>query len=201
MPKTVTFTLKGISPYSQSKPHLEEMLPGESHEDHRNRTWRSHMHYTKEGKVYIPPGAIKNCVSQSAKFLSISVPGKGKATYTKHVEAGIACIKPILLGINANEVESELLFLPSDGKPGSGKRVWKRYPVIHYWSGEVELIILDETVLQTSAHTGNPVLQDICEGAGQYIGLGRFRPRNNGHYGRFIIENFKVTDISLDQVA
>jgi hypothetical protein len=201
MPKLVSFTLIGISPYSQSKPHLTDMLPGESHEDYRARTWHEHLHRTKDGDVYIGPDAIKNCVSESAKFLNISIPGKGKNTYTKHVEAGVACIKPIMLGIKAKNVQSETLFLPADGRRGSGKRVWKTYPVMYEWSGVVELVILDETVLQTSARSGNTVLQDVVEGAGQYIGLGRFRPRNNGHYGRFKIEDFEVGELSVEQAA
>ena len=41
------------------------------------------------GVVFIPPNSLKNCLSEAAKFLSISVPGKGKATYTKNFEAGI----------------------------------------------------------------------------------------------------------------
>jgi len=192
MPTIATFTIQGISPYSQSRPHLAEMEPNESPDDYRKRTWRSHLHVDKDGEVIIPPGAIKNCVSEASKFMSIAVPGKGKATYTKHVEAGTACVRPVVLGIKASDVDSETLFLPSDGVRGSGKRVWKRYPIIPEWGGEVELIVLDETVLQTSRATNNPVLQDIVEGAGQYIGLGRFRPRNNGFYGRFIVEDFKL---------
>jgi hypothetical protein len=192
MPVIVTFALKGISPYSQSKPHLEEYLPGESHDDYRKRTWRSHLHVDKNGLVIIPPSGIKNMTSEAAKYLNIGIPGRGKATYTKNVEAGVACIKPVELGIKATDVQSETLFLPADGKRGSGKRVWKTYPIIYEWGGDVELIVLDEIVLQTSRATDNPVLQDICEGGGQYKGLGRFRPANNGWYGRFMIENFKV---------
>jgi hypothetical protein len=199
--KTVTFTIRGASQYSQSKPHLDEYGPGESHDDYRNRTWRSHLHVDKDGYVLIPPGAIKNCVSEAAKFLNISVPGKGKNTYTKHVEAGVACIRPVELGIRAADVRPETLFLPADGKRGSGKRIWKTYPTMPEWGGDVELIILDETVLQTSRTTGHSVLQDIVEGAGQFIGLGRFRPRNNGYYGRFSIERFQVLETSLAQAA
>jgi hypothetical protein len=124
--------------------------------------------------------------------MNIKIPGGGKQTYTKNVEAGVAVIKPVTLNIKAKDVVSETLFLPSDGRRGSGKRVWKQYPTLPEWGGEVELVILDETVLQTSQRTGNAVMQDICEGAGQYIGLGRFRPRNNGYYGRFTVENFRV---------
>jgi len=192
MPATCTFVLKGISPYSQSKPHLEEYEPGESHDDYRKRTWRSHLHVDKNGEVFIPPGGIKNCISEAAKFMSIKVPGGGKATYTKNVEAGVAVIKPVMLGVKAKDVVSETLFLPSDGKRGSGKRVWKTYPQMLEWGGDVEVIILDETVLQTSQRSGNPVLQDIIEGGGQYIGLGRFRPRQNGWYGRYTVEDFRV---------
>jgi hypothetical protein len=190
--KIVTFHLTGASPYSQSRPHLDEYLDGESHDDFRRRTWRSHLHVDKDGWVFSTPASIKNCLSESAKFMNIGIPGKGKSTYTKHCEAGVACIEPIRLGIKAADVQSETLFLPADGRRGSGKRVWKTYPILPEWSGDVELVILDETVLQTSKRTGNPVLQDIAESAGQFIGLGRFRPKNNGWYGRFTVEDFMV---------
>jgi hypothetical protein len=192
MPIIVNFVITGIASYSQSKPHLSDMQPNESHDDYRQRTWRAHLHVDRDKKVFIPPSAIKNCLSEGAKFMNIGVPGKGKATYTKHFEAGLAVIKPISLGILAKDVESETLFLPADGRRGSGKRVWKTYPVLPSWEGKVEVIVLDETCLHTSQRTGNTILQDVCEGSGQYIGLGRFRPRNNGHYGRFVIKDFVV---------
>ena len=201
MPKIATFTLVGIAPYSQSKPHLTELEPGESHDDFRKRTWRHHLHTTKDGEVFIPPDAIKNCIAQAAKFMNLSIPGKGKSTFTKHVEAGVACIKPLMLHIKAKDVVGETLFLPSDGRPGSGKRVWKTYPRIDDWQAEVELIILDETVLQTSQRTGTSVLEEIVHGAGQYVGLGRFRARNNGFYGRFRIENFEVSEMTAIAAA
>src|SRR5262245_41948837 len=179
MPIIVKFKIKGIAPYSQSRPHVEEQEPNESHDDYRKRTWRSHLHVSKDGDVYIPPDSIKNCISEAAKYLGIKIPGKANEKYTKNFEAGIACIKPVDLGIRADNVQSETLFLPSNSKRGGGSRVWKTYPCIPEWDGNVELIVLDETVLQTSRTSGNPVLQDIAESAGQFIGLGRFRPRNN----------------------
>ena len=41
--------------------------------------------------------------------------------------------------------------------------------------------ILDETVTED-------VFKNILEQAGAFIGIGRFRPRNNGFYGRFKVE-------------
>ena len=120
------------------------------------------------------------------------MPSKGKATYTKNFEAGVMVATPASLGINRDEVEMEALFLPSDGRRGGPKRVMKYYPIIPEWETEAEFVILDETVLQTSAKDKTrTVFQDVLEGAGQFIGLGRFRPRNNGFYGRFNVGSIK----------
>lgn len=190
--KTLVAHLKSASPYSQSKHYVKDLEQGESQDDNYKRTWRSHLHTDKEGIVFIPPNGLKNCLSEAAKFMSISVPGKGKATYTKHFEAGVAAPKPASLGIRAEEVTMEPLFLPSDGKRGGGKRVWKYYPVIPSWEADVEFIIFDETVLQSSVmDKKKTVFEIVLEGAGQFIGLGRFRPRNNGYYGRFDVVSVK----------
>lgn len=186
----------GVSPYSQSKHYDVERLQGEGLDDYAQRTWRNHMHINKDGEVFIPPNAFKNCLSQSALYMKISIPGGGKSTYTKHFEAGVACSKPILTGIKAAEVEYEKLFLPADGKRGSGKRVWKYCPYMPTWGGIVEVLVLDETVLQTSKVTGCTILEDVCRGAGQFIGLGRFRPRQNGYYGRFDVTRINETKMA-----
>lgn len=180
--------IQGISPYSQSKHYELDKLQGEGQDDYYQRTWKNHLH-TRNGEVFIPPNAFKNCLSEAAKYMNLSVPGKGKNTYTKHFEAGVQISRPIMLGIKAEDVKCEKLFLPSDGKRGGSKRVWKYYPYLEQWRGVIECLILDETCLQTSRTTGATILEDVCRGAGQYIGLGRFRPRNNGYYGRFDVLN------------
>jgi hypothetical protein len=213
--RVVNVTLQGTSPYSQSKHYVKDANQGESQDDCYRRTWREHMHTDVKGEVFIPPTSIKNCLSEAAQFMSIPVPGKGKATYTKNFEAGIIVAKPIYIfhsnlpkplsaEVSAktkqewvpymrDEVEHEALFLPSDGKRGGSKRVMKYYPVFPEWRGDAELIIVDETVLQTSARDKNrTVLQEVLEGAGQFIGIGRYRPRKNGYYGRFEILSFEI---------
>lgn len=175
----------GVTPYSQSKFYEVEKLQGEGNDDYYQRTWRNHMHTNQDGEVFIPPNGFKNCLSEAAKYMNIPIPGKGKATYTKHFEAGVQVVRPILTGLKAAEIQCEKLFLPADGRRGSGKRVWKYFPYMPNWTAVVEVIVLDETVLQTSKTTGASILEDVCRGAGQFIGLGRFRPRQNGYYGRF----------------
>jgi hypothetical protein len=132
--------------------------------------------------VYIPPMAFKNCIAEAAKYLSIQIPGKGKSTYTKHFEAGVLVMDPVYLGIKADEVKGELLFLNADGKRGGSKRVDKMYPYIPEWQQDVTFYILDETITKD-------VFIEHLDQAGKFIGIGRFRPRNNGFYGRFEVLN------------
>jgi len=132
--------------------------------------------------VFIPPMAFKNAMSDAAKFLGMQIPGKGKATYTKHIEAGVMVTEGLDLGVKPEDVRGEWLFVPSDGKRGGGRRVEKCFPVIDKWKGRVTFIVLDETV------TEEP-FRYILEQAGAFIGIGRFRPRNNGFYGRFTVES------------
>lgn len=179
-----TVELEGISPYSQSKHHVTPKKERELPKDYEERTWRERMHVNKDGYVFIPPMAFKNCVAEIAKFLGIQIPGKGKSTYTKHFEAGILVTDEVLLPIKKADVQGEWLFLPSDGKRGSGTRVDKCYPVIPEWKATVVFYILDEIITKD-------VFEDHLSKAGQFIGIGRFRPRNNGFYGRFKLNKVK----------
>ena len=183
--KTITATLESVSPYSQSKYHGTEKLPKESSSDYEKRTWRERLHINSEGYVFIPPMAFKNCLSEVAKFLSIQIPGKGKSTYTKHFEAGVIVTDAVVLKVKKDDVPGEWLFVPADGVRGSGKRVENCFPVINDWKGEVAFHILDDTITPD-------VFEQHLREAGSFIGIGRFRPRNNGFYGRFSVKKIKV---------
>lgn len=182
--KTVIATLESASKYSQSRHYSVDKLEKESAHEYEKRTWRERLHVDQNGNVLIPPMAFKNCLSEAAKFLSLSIKGKGKATYTKHFEAGIIVLEPLILPLKKKDVSCEVLFVPSDGKRGGGKRVEKYFPVIHEWAGDVVFNILDETVTKD-------VFEKHLAEAGKFIGIGRFRPRNNGFYGRFNVVKVK----------
>lgn len=179
--KTVKVKLSSISPYSQSKAYEVERLNKEQDKDYEARTWKERLHTTETGEVFIPAQAFKNALSDAAKYLSIKIPGKRNNTYTKHIEAGILVVKDALLGIKKGEVQGEWLHVPSRAERGGGTRVWKCFPIIPKWSAEVEYLVLDETVTEE-------VFKYHLEQAGSFIGLGRFRPRNNGYYGRFKVD-------------
>ena len=185
--KTIIAKIKGVSPYGQSMAIQSVKNTGEGHDDFENRTWRERMHVDSNGTVFIPPMAIKNMLSDCARFLSESVPGKGKATYTKNFEAGILVTTPINLGIKADTVQGLRLFVPSDGKKGGGSRVWKTFPVMQEWGGEVEIFLLDPLLIAKPEK-----VKEYLEHAGKFIGLGFFRPRNGGYFGRFEVTDFET---------
>jgi len=176
--KKAIATVVSASPYSQSKFYRTEKLEKERPDAYEERTWRDRLHVNKDGYVFIPPMAFKNCLSEAAKFLSIQIPGKGKSTYTKHFEAGVLITEPLVLPIKKEDVPGEWFHVPSDGRRGGSTRVLKCFPVIQEWQGDVEIFILDQTITES-------VLKHHFQEAGKFIGIGRFRPRNNGFYGRF----------------
>ena len=76
------------------------------------------------------------------------------------------------------KVERLALHVPSDGKAGGGKRVWKCFPVVKKWTCEVEIEILDDIITEQ-------LLAAAFDFAGKYIGVGSFRPEKRGYFGRY----------------
>ena len=182
-----TVTLKGTTPYSQSRVLQTPCQPGESKDAHDQRYWREHIHADDNG-VFIPPMAIKNCLADVARYLGESVPGKGKSTYTKHFEAGTLVVDPIYLGIKQDKIQGERIYVSSDGKKNGSSKVWRTYPVIPPgWTGEAKIILLDPILIDKPDK-----VKQYLEQAGRFIGIGRFRPRNGGYYGRFEVVKFEV---------
>lgn len=177
--KIATCHFKSNSAYSQSKFIEVPKKPKESSADYEDRTWRERVHTDDNGFIIIPPMALVNCVKEAAKYLSIPIPGEGKSRYTKHFESGIIPGTDIItMPIKKSDVIKESLFVPSNGERGGGKRVLKHFPLITEWEGQFTFYILDDKITQD-------VFEQVVDAAGQLIGIGRFRPRNWGYYGRF----------------
>lgn len=176
--------LRSISTYGQSKFHQTPKLNKELSADYEDRTWREKAHSNEQGQVYIPGTMFANSLREASKYLSIQVPGKGKSTYTKHFESGIMVLDNLLLPIQKVDLKSVTVFVPSDGRVGGGKRVIKHFPIIHEWSGEVTYHIIDDIITAD-------IFEQVLKASGQLIGIGYFRPRNRGYYGRFEVENIE----------
>lgn len=176
---TAVVRIEGASSLSQGRPVMTERGERETADDHENRTWRERMHVTPDGYVLIPPMAFKNCTDEAAKRLAIPIKGRGKATYTKVFEAGSMVVEPLILQIKCEDVPGERLFLPIPGQ--MGKRVWKWFPLITEWGGDVTWHLLDDLITRD-------IFERVINAAGAMVGIGRFRPANRGYYGRFKAE-------------
>lgn len=179
--------LRSTTPYSQSRFHQTPKLDKENSQDYETRTWRERMHTNEKGFITIPPMAFKNCLRDAAQFLSMQIPGKGKSTYSKHFQAGILVVDETVLKVKAKDVEGEWLHVPSDGRQGGTTRVLKCFGKIPKWEAEVKFYALDDVITL-------PVFKKHLEEAGSLIGIGRFRPRNGGYYGRFEVLSVKEVE-------
>ena len=185
--KIAITNIVGKTPYSQSANVDKEVhpeKPKESKDDYEKRTWRHRMHVGTGGFVEIPPTALTGSIKSAARRLQIQVPNKGKTQFTKYFEAGIDVAGPLVLTTKGEDVACDRLFVPSDGRPGGGKRVWRYFPRIDKWGGEVTWYVLDDIITES-------VFTQVLRSAGLLVGIGRFRPENRGFYGRFTVDSVK----------
>lgn len=175
---TATVSLSSLSPYSPSR-RVEERLPKEPWDDYEKRVWKDRAHYNPDGHVIIPPMAFKRSIEAAAKFLRMRIPGKDRSEFGKHFVAGVLVPTCLALPITRDTLEGESLYLSSRGIRGD-MDVLKIEPCIREWSGTVTYYILDETI------TKDVFMKHLTE-AGNFIGIGRFRPMNGGYYGRYSV--------------
>lgn len=180
--KTATAYLRSISPYSQSAFHDTPKMDKERPDDYEFRTWANRCHATEDGNIFIPPMCFKKALETAARFLGEQIKGRGKSTYTKHFKAGVLVTDALTLPLKKAQIEGEVFFVPADGKAGGGSRVKRKFPVIRDWAGPVTFYILDDTITED-------VFERHLREAGNFIGIGRFRPENGGFYGRFAVES------------
>ena len=181
-----TAEIKPVTPYSQNRYVGVPKKPKETDTDYENRTWMERAHVNQDGSIIIPKMAFKHALVAAAQYSGEQIPGKGKQTYTKNYRGGVAVFEDIELPIKKEDVVAEWVFVPADGKRGGGRRVWKCFPVVpaDKWKCELVLYILDETITKD-------VFVKHLEEAGKYIGVGRFRPQNQGEYGRYGVGKVK----------
>jgi len=185
--------IEGITPYSQSRFTLNEFekREKESHEDYDERVWREKAHYNKDGNVVIPQMAFKTSLQSAAQYLGIQIAGKGKATYTKHFVSGVLVMNPpvIIPHYTRETVEMEMVHCASNGMKGAAAKgkVWRRFPVMPEWSCEVVFDVLDDIITEE-------VFITHLRQAGQFRGIGRFRPESGGYYGRFSVKNYEWSE-------
>jgi hypothetical protein len=181
--KTFTITINGVSDFMFGKKAVSKKGTNETHDQYEDRVWKEQIHQAN-GECFIQPFAFKNALESAARWLSMGIPGEGKKTYTKRFASGVLVVDRMLLlntkgkAVKVDDVEPVRIFAPSDGKRGSGKRVWRIFPTVHDWNTVAVIHVLDDKITEE-------VLAAHVKAAGQFIGLGSMRVENGGINGRF----------------
>jgi len=179
--KICTATLKSVTPVSLSRLHDTPKIEKERPDEYEARTWREKSRYDEKGLAYIPGIAFKMALDSAAKFLSLQIPGKGKATFTKHFLSGVICADNMSLGVTRDDMQSVTINANADGVRGSGKRVKRTFPIVPKWAGELSFYVLDDTIPKD-------VFERVLKESGRFIGVGQYRPQQGGTNGRFDVE-------------
>lgn len=136
-----------------------------------------HAYLDEKGVPYIPCEHIRGSMINAGSYVKSKVGNSRKSM--KNIVAGMFFVIP------------ERIMLPSefeiDKRSAVNKNIKARVisirPKWNQWSAEFELHIDNDTITKETAKT-------ILEYAGQYVGIGSFRPECNGMFGRFEIKSF-----------
>lgn len=188
--RQTTCTLHSLSPLSQSAFTDSPKKKDETHDEHAFRIWREKMHVA-DGEVYVPGMAIKYAIDEAAKRMGRPT-GKsgGKELFGKYFQAGVQVDSNVLLGVKADDVQPTKVMCDPGGKKGKqgGSRVPRYFPHIPKWSGKLSITVFDETI-------SKELLEETVQYAGVFVGVGQFRPENQGAFGRFQAKDWKWNEL------
>jgi hypothetical protein len=81
-------------------------------------------------------------------------------------------------------IELERIHANADGVRGSGKRVWRNFPRIDKWAGQVTFHVIADEIT-------DEIFEETVTYAGVAVGVGRFRPERGGYFGRYNADHFQ----------
>jgi len=179
---TAEMKIVSTAPYSPSKMMPESKGGDEGWDVFERRMWMKKAHISKEaGTVIIPQIAFHKAITAGAGRLGMKLVNKGKATYKGRFVSGIIVSAPLDTKQTLTEDDCIWISAHADGNKtasGRGTRVPRCFPILMSWAGALVIQVLDDAITL-------PILEEHVNYAGQFIGVGRWRPENGGYNGRF----------------
>src|SRR6266849_10311341 len=165
--KTVTVTIKGISPMLM---HSFPMVPIEGIEKKTPQEQAELCLYRLDGQgtIYVPGNALQRCLVGAASYSK----GKGRGSLVR-VAAAALFVRPDALIVKPQTwvIDSCPVVVPV-----TRGRVVRHRPRFDEWSLEFE-VDYDETLMKEWE------VRKIVDDAGQRVGLLDFRPEKKGPFG------------------
>lgn len=144
-----------------------------------NKRAEYHCFRNKDEQCYIPADHIKGALINAGSYLKAKVGGRSKSM--KILVAACFSVSPDEIIIPE--------FDAIDRRSAVNRNIKARVIVVRpkwtNWEAEFELMVQEKTITKET-------IKELIEIAGNLVGIGSFRPTNNGSFGRF-----KLTGIEL----
>lgn len=125
-----------------------------------------------EGKLYQPSDHLIGALVKAGT--NFKVGGRGKKTFKEFIKGGVFIYPDAIIHKNQNyEIDKRRVVV-------NRSAIMRVRPMLNIWSLDFELQILSNEITFEE-------MNKIMVYAGEYIGIGDFRPR----FGRFIVTEFK----------
>lgn len=182
--------IEGITPYMQMKmddKSLEEWEKNRNLIIERNDISKDdlsralfHAYYDTDG-FYIPSEHIRGGLIDAGNLVKAKVGNRTKSM--KNIVAGMFFVEPEKIRITNDFV--------IDKRSAVNQKIKARIicirPRWNQWTVTFTLVVDNDTITDAT-------IKQILEYAGQYCGIGSFRPTKNGMFGRFKIVSFEKAD-------
>lgn len=173
-------TIEGTTPLLFNR-FIEASIAGETKKRAgavKKKNVEDKLYKTPKGEIYTPSTHLRGALVNAAKQFKIK--GKSRATYSKLVGSAVE-IDPDAIIHNNQEWEE---FSVSAVIPSTRGRVLVVRPKMLEWSLDFKLTFPESDIPKE-------VMKNIFDYAGQYVGIGDWRPDKKGKYGKFIVTRFE----------
>lgn len=184
-------TIEGITPYMQHRMDDQKLEAWEKNRKHiierpdinQEDLTRAefHAYRNKEGKCFIPAEQLRIALINGGSYLKSKVGGRTKSM--KGIIAAVLMINP------------EAIIIPDydevDKRSAVNKNVKARVMVIRpkwlTWKAEFDMMLDNGTLTKE-------MITELITVTGNYVGIGSYRPTNNGYFGRFKLVSLDKKD-------
>lgn len=177
--------IKGVTPYMQHRMDDVSLAeweknrrliierPEVSQEDAARAEY--HCYRNTDGKCYIPSDQLRGAMIGAGGMVKSKVGNSRKSM--KNIVAAMFFIKEEQIPMPDYDVIDKRSAVNRNVKA----RVITIRPKWTNWEAQFTLMVDNDTITSST-------IEEILINAGSYIGIGSFRPTNNGQFGRFEVE-------------
>lgn len=178
----ISVEIKGVTPYLM---HAFQMEKAEDKskkvigvEDYKLEAERC-LYKLPDGTIYVPSTQLHGTLIEAGK--KFQIPGQRKATYSKLL-GGLVLVMPDAIEMKPQKYDIDAR---SVVVPATRGRVVRYRAKFMDWSLKFVIENLEPEQIPASE------LKQILDYAGNYVGIGDFRPSKKGPFGRFIVTKFE----------